>query len=140
MSRQSFGEEESREVSAISSSMGLIVPLQGMLGGRYGLALGCIIPLVSYYFIQLRPKRIQQPPPTPVQPPLKDDVQAPISARALAVISMQETPYYLGTKEVAENEYDSVVNPNGCIELGVADNKVELHLLTCTHLGLFYVP
>lgn len=134
-----WGRKRGQAGKAISS-MGLIVPLQGMLGGRYGLALGCIIPLVSYYFIQLRPKRVNLPPQRPpkqdVKPPKKDealDVQAPVSERALAVISIQETPYYLGGKEVSENGYDSVVNPNGCIELGTADNKVLLQLFTCHH-------
>ncbi len=36
------------------------MPLQGLLQGRSGLALGVIIPLLSFYFIQLRPKRSQQ--------------------------------------------------------------------------------
>jgi hypothetical protein len=40
--------------------MRIIVPLQGLLQGRSGLALGVIIPLLSFYFIQLRPKRSQQ--------------------------------------------------------------------------------
>lgn len=139
MSRPPFADEvrgfreEDREVRAISS-MGLIVPLRGMLGGRYGLALGCIIPLVSYYFIQLRPKRITNlPPQNPPQkedakPPKKDeaavDVQAALSERAMSVVSIHESPYYLGGKEVAHNGYDSVLNPNGCIELGTADTKV----------------
>jgi len=147
MSRQPYSdvvrEEEARKVKAVST-MGLIVPLQGMLGGRYGLALGCIIPLVSYYFIQLRPKRLNLPPQRPpkqeLKPPRKDDlkldVQAPISERAFAVISIQETPFYLGGKEVAENGYDSVVNPNGCIELATADSKVLQLSLT----DLYCVP
>ncbi|CAK9224321.1 unnamed protein product [Sphagnum troendelagicum] len=40
--------------------MRIIVPLQGLLQGRSGLALGVILPLLSFYFIQLRPKQQQQ--------------------------------------------------------------------------------
>lgn len=122
-----FREEElDREVKGFSS-MGLIVPLQGMLGGRYGLALGCIIPLVSFYFIQLRPRRINLPLPKPAQvkPPVEPvDVQAPISERALAVIAAKESPYGMGLKEMTENGYDLVVNSAGCIDLGTSENKV----------------
>ena len=109
--------------------MGLIVPLQGMLGGRYGLALGCIIPLVGFYFIQLRPRRIDLPllKPPPGRPPKQGepvDVQAPVSERALAVIAAKESPYGMGLKEMTENGYDLVVNPTGCIDLGTSENKV----------------
>ena len=122
--RSSREENLDREVKAISS-MGLIVPLQGMLGGRYGLALGCIIPLVSFYFIQLRPRRNKLPAqvkPPPKQEPV--DLQAPISDRALAVISVKDSPYGMGLKEMTENGYDLVVNPTGCIDLGTSENKV----------------
>ncbi|KAG0564582.1 hypothetical protein KC19_8G122800 [Ceratodon purpureus] len=127
------GEEEvEREVRGVSS-MGLIVPLQGMLGGRYGLALGCIIPLASFYFIQLRPKRINLPLPKPAQVKAQAvepvDVQAPISERALAVIAAKDSPYGMGLKEMTENGYDLVVNPTGCIDLGTSENKLSLDLL-----------
>ncbi len=55
---------ESTSTSSTSSSsrdtMRIIVPLQGLLQGRSGLALGVILPLLSFYFIQLRPKQQQQ--------------------------------------------------------------------------------
>lgn len=55
---------ESTSTSSSSSfsrdTMRIIVPLQGLLQGRSGLALGVILPLLSFYFIQLRPKQQQQ--------------------------------------------------------------------------------
>lgn len=138
--RRFRGEEEEldKEVKAVST-MGLIVPLRGMLGGRYGLALGCIIPLVSFYFIQLRPRKFNLPQPKPAQvtPPKQGgavDVQAPISQRALSVISAKESPYGMGLQEITENGYESVVNPTGCIDLGNSENKVHNFLLTAVFL------
>ena len=105
------------------------MPLKGLLGGRYGLALGCVIPLLSFYFMQLRPRKNLPPSPKAalsdtLNPDDDSKIQAPIAERALSVISIQNTPFYLGEKEVLENLYDAELNPGGCIHLGMAENKV----------------
>jgi hypothetical protein len=153
--------------------MRIIVPLQGLLQGRSGLALGVILPLLSFYFIQLRPKQQQQQQkkkknssrrsipgdsqllPLPVelaaaansrsenseqqQDPQKHSSEATaseihnndfsqpknlketiISERALWV----SKTFNSASNLVANNAYDPLQNPRGCIELGVSLNKV----------------
>ncbi len=176
---------ESTSTSSSSTSardtMRIIVPLQGLLQGRSGLALGVILPLLSFYFIQLRPKQQQQLQkkkkkknssrrstlgdsqllPLPVelaaaansrsenseqqQDPQKDSSEATaseihnnnfsqpknltetiISERALWV----SKTFNSASNLVANNAYDPLQNPRGCIELGVSLNKVSSKLFS----------
>lgn len=47
-----------------------------------------------------------------------------ISERAERIVARSASPYYAGWKEVARNPYDKVTNPEGCIQLGLAENMV----------------
>lgn len=119
--------------------MRVIVPLKGLLGARYGLALGFVIPLLSFYFIQLRPKNSKPLPPPPhphtdeaseTTEVIEVEEQAPIADRALSIVSIQDTPYGLAGKELNVNAYNASLNPRGCIDLGTAENKVHYQILS----------
>ena len=119
--------------------MRVIVPLKGLLGARYGLALGFVIPLLSFYFIQLRPKNSKPLPPPPhphtdeaseTTEVVEVEEQAPIADRALSIVSVQDTPYGLAGKELNVNAYNASLNPRGCIDLGTAENKVHCQILS----------
>lgn len=118
------------------------MPLKELLGARYGLALGFVIPLLGFYFIQLRLKN-----PKPLPPPPKHlhtgeasktteivqvEEQAPIADRALSIVSIQDTPYGLAGKELNANAYNASHNPQGCIELGTSENKVHYQIFSTT--------
>lgn len=121
--------------------MRVIVPLKGLLGARYGLALGFAIPLLSFYFIQLRPKN-SKPLPPPPHPhtdeasettevvEVEEEEQAPIADRALSIVSIQDAPYGLAGKELNVNAYNASLNPRGCIDLGLSENKVRYQILS----------
>lgn len=47
-----------------------------------------------------------------------------LSERAEKVVARSSSPYYAGWKEVARNPYDKTTNPEGCIQLGLAENMV----------------
>ncbi|KAF5175448.1 1-aminocyclopropane-1-carboxylate synthase [Thalictrum thalictroides] len=52
-----------------------------------------------------------------------------ISSRANSIAKSEDSLYYVGLKKVEENPYDSVKNPNGIIQLGLAENKLSLDLI-----------
>ncbi|KAK6137582.1 hypothetical protein DH2020_028662 [Rehmannia glutinosa] len=49
---------------------------------------------------------------------------AHVSYRANAVVRQVDGPYYLGLKRVEEDPYDGVDNPDGVIQLGLAENRL----------------
>ncbi|GAV86906.1 LOW QUALITY PROTEIN: Aminotran_1_2 domain-containing protein [Cephalotus follicularis] len=52
-----------------------------------------------------------------------------VSGRVGAILKDSETPYFVGLKKVKEDPYDELVNPNGVIQLGLAENKLSLDLI-----------
>ncbi|KAL3680535.1 hypothetical protein R1sor_023491 [Riccia sorocarpa] len=56
---------------------------------------------------------------------------ASVAKRALAIIGGDKSvePYYKGWHEAQSNAYDAMVNPGGCIQLGLSENKLSLDLL-----------
>ncbi|KAK2664728.1 hypothetical protein Ddye_003302 [Dipteronia dyeriana] len=55
---------------------------------------------------------------------------ATISSRAGSIVRSAETPFYVGLKRVEDDPYDELGNPNGVIQLGLAQNKLSLDLVT----------
>ncbi|KAL3362166.1 hypothetical protein AABB24_014838 [Solanum stoloniferum] len=57
--------------------------------------------------------------------------QSQVSARANSIISKQidSSPYYVGLKRASEDPYDESSNPDGVIQLGLAENKLSLDLV-----------
>ena len=51
---------------------------------------------------------------------------AQVSSRASSIIRSGESAYYVGLRRAAEDSYDPVSNPEGVIQLGLAENKVIL--------------
>ena len=47
-----------------------------------------------------------------------------ISGRASGILKGADSPYHVGLKRVKEDPYDELGNPNGVIQLGLAENKV----------------
>uniref|UniRef100_A0A5B7B2A4 Putative ACC synthase 10 isoform 1 n=1 Tax=Davidia involucrata TaxID=16924 RepID=A0A5B7B2A4_DAVIN len=139
-----------------TTAMRVIVPLQGVVQGRGGLVLGSVIPCALFYFLQLYLKRNRSGPTTPPSPPARssssgqlteassglDRVQsrsilsprgasgpAHISSRANSIAKQTDSPYYVGLKRVLEDPYDESSNPDGVIQLGLAENKLSLDLV-----------
>ncbi|KAK8584348.1 hypothetical protein V6N12_068592 [Hibiscus sabdariffa] len=54
---------------------------------------------------------------------------APISARVSWIVKGADSPYYIGLSRAKEDPYDELDNPNGVIQLGVAENKLSLDLV-----------
>ncbi|XP_009626685.1 probable aminotransferase ACS10 isoform X2 [Nicotiana tomentosiformis] len=54
-----------------------------------------------------------------------------VSSRANSIISKQSdiSPYYIGLKRASEDPYDESSNPDGVIQLGLAENKLSLDLI-----------
>lgn len=133
--------------------MRVIVPLQGVVQGRGGLVLGSVIPCALFYFLQLylkrnRPSSSSPPSPSSSLSPSPSSGQlselpglprsqsrthlyprgssgpARVSARANSIAKSSDSPYYAGLKRVSDDPYDSVRNPGGVIQLGLAENKV----------------
>ncbi|GLU05681.1 hypothetical protein SLE2022_227660 [Rubroshorea leprosula] len=53
-----------------------------------------------------------------------------VSARANGIVKGgAESPYNVGLKRVKEDPYDELANPNGVIQLGLAENKLSLDLV-----------
>ncbi|XP_023753323.1 probable aminotransferase ACS12 [Lactuca sativa] len=150
-------EEESQEQSQSSSTgMRLIVPLQGIVQGRGGLILGSVIPCAMFYFLQFYLKRRRSPPnprqeqtsnppsPTPSSSNLPElsrsasrsnllsrgsIVRPHVSARVHSIAKSNASPYYIGLDRASEDPYDRVNNPNGVIQLGLAENRLTLDLI-----------
>lgn len=135
-----------------TTAMRLIVPLQGVVQGRGGLIWGSLIPCALFYFLQLYLKR-RRPPPPPPPPSSSSNPPSPtqsssnlaelqrsssrsslstrgsisrarLSSRANPIAKPNESPYYIGLDKVKEDPYDRLGNPNGVIDLGLAENKV----------------
>lgn len=51
---------------------------------------------------------------------------AKISIRANLIGKSDDSPYYAGLKKVSMDRYDALSNPNGVIQLGLAENQVDL--------------
>ncbi|ERN19494.1 hypothetical protein AMTRI_Chr09g22110 [Amborella trichopoda] len=156
--RRNQGEEEGtrRKTGTLDggAAMRIIVPLQGVIQGRGGLVLGFVAPCALFYFLQLffrRYRSSSSPPPAPPsrsvsssQLAVESETQsqlgslvslrgssgpAYISSRALSLRKTGNSEYYVGLKEYLDNPYDPVMNPNGVIQLGLADNKLTLDLI-----------
>ncbi|CAL5356042.1 unnamed protein product [Camellia sinensis] len=151
LTRTPQSDEESTSTSGggATTAMRVIVPLQGVVQGRGGLVLGSIIPCALFYFFQLYLKRKNRsdppttPPPTP--PPSAAEVShvlnrvhsrsissprgAYVSSRANSIAKQIDGPYYVGLDKVSEDPYDSSTNPDGVIQLGLAENLLSLDLV-----------
>ena len=130
------------------SSMRVIVPLQGVVQGRGGLVLGSLIPCALYYFLQLYLKRRRPHPPPSSPPPQFSDSPAGllprtllsprgiggpahVSGRAGAISKGGDSPYFVGLRRAEDDPYDEVGNPDGVVQLGLAENKVSFSCLLC---------
>ncbi|KAL7212459.1 hypothetical protein ACSBR2_015198 [Camellia fascicularis] len=49
--------------------------------------------------------------------------QANISSKASPIAKPNDSRYYIGLDRVSEDSYDSLKNPNGIIQLGLAENR-----------------
>ena len=47
-----------------------------------------------------------------------------VSARAISVLNAADSPYYIGWKEYHQNPFHAQENPDGIIQLGLAENRV----------------
>lgn len=118
--------------------MKIIVPLQGVVQGTGGLFWGSVIPCALFYFLQLyfKTRNRQSPPsnnlPPPELPALSrtlsprirgSTASANISGRVNSIITTN-SPYYVGLNKVADNPYHRIHNPDGVIQLGLAQNTV----------------
>lgn len=135
-----------------STGMRVIVPLQGVVQGRGGLFLGSVIPCALFYFFQLYLKRHRsQPNPPPPQPPPENSEgqlaevsvsalprslsrvhlsprspggPAYVSGRANSIVKGGDSPHDVGLRKALEDPYHQSGNPDGVIQLGLAENKV----------------
>ncbi|XP_062073312.1 probable aminotransferase ACS12 isoform X2 [Humulus lupulus] len=134
-----------------TTAMRLIVPLQGVVQGRGGLIWGSLIPCALFYFLQFYLKRHRPPstssnPPSPSQsssnlPELQRSSsrsnlssrgsigRVTLSSRGTFIAKPNDSPYYIGLDKVREDPYDRLGNPNGVIELGLAENKLSFDLI-----------
>lgn len=153
-SSQPDDEEEEDDSSKTTASttngaaMRIIVPLQGVVQGRSGLVLGSLIPCAIFYFLQLYIKRNRSHPPSAPSPspssghlselpaiprtqsrshlsPRASVGPAPVSSRASSTVKSDASPYYVGLKKHKADPYHPSDNPNGFIQLGLAENKVD---------------
>ncbi|KAL6008005.1 1-aminocyclopropane-1-carboxylate synthase 6 [Asimina triloba] len=147
-------EDESQASRSGAAAMRIIVPLQGVVQGRGGLVLGSVIPCALFYFLQLYLKRNRSPspsspPPAPPSPSsssthlselsgitrtlsrshLSPRNSAALSSRASSILKSGDSPYYAGLKTARADPYDALKNPDGVIQLGLAENKLSLDLI-----------
>lgn len=127
--------------------MRVIVPLQGVVQGRGGLVLGSVIPCALFYFLQLYLKRNRSREPRPPSPsssaehlpevpglqrthsrahlsPRGPGGPAHLSGRVNAILRGGDSSDSFGVKKYLEDAYDELSNPDGVIQLGLAENKV----------------
>lgn len=130
--------------------MRLIVPLQGVVQGRGGLILGSLIPCALFYFLQFYLKRHRSspnppPPPSPSSSSNLAELQRTtsrgnltgrgsigsvhISNRASSIAKPNDSPYYVGLERALGDAYDELTNPDGVIQLGLAENRLSLDLI-----------
>ncbi|XP_020699784.1 1-aminocyclopropane-1-carboxylate synthase 7-like [Dendrobium catenatum] len=55
--------------------------------------------------------------------------EAPLSKIAVSKAHGEDSPYFAGWKAYEENPYDAVDNPNGVIQMGLAENQLSFDLL-----------
>lgn len=129
-----------------ATAMRLIVPLQGVVQGRGGLILGSLIPCALFYFLQFYLKRHRSPNPPSPSASSSNLAGLPrtssrstlssrgslgpvrISARGSSIAKPDDSPYYIGLNKFRDDPYDKINNPNGIIQLGLAENTVNLNL------------
>ncbi|KAI0487999.1 hypothetical protein KFK09_027822 [Dendrobium nobile] len=56
-------------------------------------------------------------------------IEAPLSKIAVSKAHGEDSPYFAGWKAYEENPYDAVDNPNGVIQMGLAENQLSFDLL-----------
>ncbi|KAL2547445.1 putative aminotransferase ACS10 [Forsythia ovata] len=139
-----------------TTAMRVIVPLQGVVQGRGGLFLGSVIPCALFYFLQLylkgRGGRKSDDPPAPPESspsethlpevstlhrvhsrlllsPRGTNGPAQVSSRANAISKQVDGPYYVGLKRSVDDPYDEMNNPDGVIQLGMAENRLSLDMV-----------
>lgn len=56
-----------------------------------------------------------------------------VSGRVSGIVKGADSPYYVGLRRVKEDPYDEVSNPDGVIQLGLAENKVGSFYFICFH-------
>ncbi|XAR66173.1 1-aminocyclopropane-1-carboxylate synthase [Bertholletia excelsa] len=143
-------EDTRKPVSTGSAGAGmrLIVPLQGVVQGRGGIILGSLIPCALFYFLQFYLKRKRSSPPPPGLSPSSANLseltripsrssltsqrsmgQVHISSRASSIAKANDSPYYIGLDRVRQDAYDELKNPDGVIQLGLAENRLSLDLI-----------
>ncbi|PON57446.1 L-threonine-O-3-phosphate decarboxylase [Parasponia andersonii] len=52
-----------------------------------------------------------------------------VSGRANSILKTGDSAYYVGLRKVSEDPYDDLDNPDGVIQLGLAENKLSLDLV-----------
>ncbi|KAE8657343.1 putative aminotransferase ACS10 [Hibiscus syriacus] len=52
-----------------------------------------------------------------------------LSGRVNGIVKGADSPYYVGLRRAKEDPYDELSNPNGVIQLGLAENKLSLDLI-----------
>ncbi|KAE8683817.1 putative aminotransferase ACS10 [Hibiscus syriacus] len=52
-----------------------------------------------------------------------------VSGRVRGIVKDSDSPYYVGLRRAKEDPYDELSNPNGVIQLGLAENKLSLDLV-----------
>ncbi|XP_074564740.1 1-aminocyclopropane-1-carboxylate synthase 6-like isoform X2 [Curcuma longa] len=126
------------------AAMRLIVPLQGIVQGHGGggLVLGSLLPCVLFYAFQMFLKRSRSPPLNPPADgpenrgvvrsssrrrlPARD---AAVSARAALIAKSGDSAYAVGEKRCLEDPYHPFDNPDGVMQLGLAENRLSLDLI-----------
>jgi hypothetical protein len=128
--------------------MRIVVPLQGVVQGRGGLVLGSLIPCALFYFFQLYIKRNRpapapapapapgSPPPAAASPILRSHSRGLLTPRAAlpslsargAVVRAgdEDSLYYAGLRRCAADPYHPASNPDGVVNLGLAENHVRI--------------
>lgn len=105
--------------------MRLIVPLQGLIvHGGGGLVLGSILPCALFYFLHFHLKRHRPPPNSDPPSSSSSSLPAQLSSRASPIARPNHSPYYIGMDMVRSDPYHHLHNPNGIIDLGIAENRV----------------
>ncbi|PIN11814.1 1-aminocyclopropane-1-carboxylate synthase [Handroanthus impetiginosus] len=149
---QTPGEEPKESIrSPTRTGMRLIVPLQGVVQGSGGLILGSLIPCALFYFLQSYLKRKRSAPPPPNSPSgstsaanlselprsssrasllsRRSTGRIHLSVRANPLAKPNDSPCNIGMDRVREDPYDEMANPDGVIQLGLAENRLSLDLI-----------
>lgn len=65
-----------------------------------------------------------------ISSPRNSGAHVSVSGRANSILKGGDSPYHVGQKRVEEDPYDESGNPDGIIELGLAQNKVKIRFLS----------